>query len=239
MKSRIIVVSLFVATFFTSINTVYAETSLSVDKTSTALLITDPQNDFLAESGVAYGLVKDSLKEVGTIAHIDSLFNAAKESNMAVFVSPHIYFPHDNKWEHRGALQKTIHEINMFHVDQANTQIKLEGTGADFLQQYKKYIYDGETTITSPHKIYGPESNDLVLQLRKQGIQTVIVGGMAANLCTDSHMRELVEQGFEVIMVNDAVGAPGKAAYNAALTNYDLIAHAVITTEDAVQLIRK
>ncbi|WMX58809.1 isochorismatase family protein [Peribacillus sp. R9-11] len=69
--------------------------------------------------------------------------------------------------------------------------------------------------MTSPHKIFGPESNDLVLQLRKRGINTVIIGGMNTNLCVDSHMRELVEQEFKVYIVSDATAAPGKDAFNA------------------------
>ena len=38
-----------------------------------------------------------------------------------------------------------------------------ENSGADFMPQYKPYLFDGETIITSPHKVYGPEQNDLVL----------------------------------------------------------------------------
>lgn len=212
--------------------------SVQINKATTALLITDPQNDFLAETGSAYGLVKDNLKEVGTIGNIDKLFKTAKKTKMKVFVSPHHYFPHDKGWGHRGELQKTISQIDMFVVSDPIKRNGFEGSGADFLERYKKYIHDDKTTITSPHKVYGPESNDLVLQLRKQGIQTVLVGGMAANLCTDSHMRELVEQGFEVYMVKDAVGAPGKEAYSAALTNYSLIANGVLTTAEAVQLMQ-
>jgi nicotinamidase-related amidase len=33
----------------------------------------------------------------------------------------------------------------------------------------------------------------LVLPLRKHGIDKVILGGMSANLCTESHMRELLD----------------------------------------------
>jgi nicotinamidase-related amidase len=65
----------------------------------------------------------------------------------------------------------------------------------------------GVTIISNPHKVYGPETNDLVLQLRKRGIDKVILGGMSANLCTESHMRELMEQGFEVAVVSDATAA--------------------------------
>jgi len=41
---------------------------------------------------------------------------------------------------------------------------------ADWLELYKPYIQDGKTIVASPHKVYGPETNDLVLQLRKRGI---------------------------------------------------------------------
>ena len=34
---------------------------------------------------------------------------------------------------------------------------------------------------------------DLLLQLRKAGIDKVILAGMSSNLCTESHMRSLVE----------------------------------------------
>ena len=77
------------------------------------------------------------------------------------------------------------------------------------------------------------------MQLRKRGIDKVILGGMSANLCTESHMRELLEQGFEVVVVKDATAAAITPelgdGYAAALTNYGFMANDVITTEEAVQ----
>jgi nicotinamidase-related amidase len=70
------------------------------------------------------------------------------------------------------------------------------GSGADWLERYKPYIEDGKAVVCSPHKVYGPENNDVVLQLRKRGIGKVILGGMSANLCVESHLHELLEQGF-------------------------------------------
>ena len=55
-----------------------------------------------------------------------------------------------------------------------------------------------DVTVVNPHKVYGPESNDLALQLRKRGIDKVVLAGMSANLCVEAHLRELTEQGFEV-----------------------------------------
>ena len=100
----------------------------------------------------------------------------------------------------------------------------------------------GETVVSNPHKVYGPETNDLVLQLRKRGIDKVILGGMSANLCTESHMRELMEQGFEVAVVSDATAAAiveEGNGYESALVNFRFIANTVWTTKEAVQKINE
>ena len=132
-----------------------------------------------------------------------------------------------------------MHEIKMFDRKGPLNLDGFEGSGADWLEVYKPYIDDGETIVVSPHKVYGPESNDLVLQLRKRGIDTVILGGMSANLCTESHMRELLEQGFEVIVVKDATAAAVTPelgdGYKTALVNFGFMANEVLTTEEAVQ----
>ena len=43
-----------------------------------ALLITDPQNDFLSPEGVTWGVVGKSVTDNNTVENIDSLFKAAK-----------------------------------------------------------------------------------------------------------------------------------------------------------------
>ncbi len=204
----------------------------------TALLITDPQNDFLSPDGVTWGVVGKSVTENNTVANIESLFKAAKANDMPVFVSPHYYYPTDHGWQFEGALETLMHNIGMFDRKGALTTEGFEGSGPDWLEIYKPYINDGVTVVSSPHKVYGPETNDLVLQLRKRGIDKIILGGMSANLCTESHMRELMEQGFEVAVVSDATAAAIVAegdGYQAALVNFRFIANTVWTTQQAVQ----
>ena len=110
-------------------------------------------------------------------------------------------------WQFGGTVETMMHEINMFGREGALNLSGFEGSGADWLESYKQYIDDGKTIVASPHKVYGPESNDLVLQLRKRGKSKVILAGMSANLCVEAHCRELLEQGFEVVVVKDATAA--------------------------------
>ena len=208
-------------------------------KADTALVLTDPQNDFLSPEGVTWELVGASVQANGTVEHIEQLLAAAKGAGVLVFVSPHYYFPHDHKWGFGGTLAQKMHEIGMFDRPGPLDLEGLAGSGADWLEQYKPYLDDGETVVCSPHKVYGPEQNDLVLQLRKRGINKVVLAGMSANLCIESHLRELLEQGFEVAVVADATAAAQHPemgdGYAAAMTNFKYIAGAVLTAEEAVQ----
>ena len=213
---------------------------MTFDPERTAVVITDPQNDFLSEKGVTWGVVGKSVVKNNTVENIESLFKVAKKSNVPVFVSPHYYYPTDHGWHFEGALENLMHNIKMFDRKDALSLQGFENSGADWLAQYYPYIKDGKTIITSPHKVYGPETNDLVLQLRKRGIDKVILAGMSANLCVESHLRELQEQGFEVVVVKDATAGaqvPEGDGYEAALVNFRYIASAVVTTNDAVKAI--
>jgi nicotinamidase-related amidase len=204
----------------------------------TALVVTDPQVDFLdLEKGVTKDLVGQSVRDNKTIEHLQQLFEAAKKNNIPVFISPHYYYPTDQQWEFGGAIEKAMSAMGMFG---RKGQLTLDGftnSGADWLPVYKKYIEDGKTVVANPHKVYGPESNDLALQLRKRGIEKVVLAGMSANLCVEAHLRELLEQGFQVAVVKDATAAavvPGLNGYEAAVTNFRFLANEVIVTDQAV-----
>ncbi len=212
---------------------------MDINKNDTAVLITDPQNDFLSEQGVTWQLVGDSVKENKTVENIERLMQVAKSNGFEVFISPHYYYPTDHSWKFGGTLEKLMHEINMFDRSGVLSLEGFTGSGADWLERYKPLIEDGKTIVASPHKVYGPENNDVMLQLRKRNISKVILAGMSANLCVESHMRELLERGFEVAVVKDATAGARHPdlgdGYQAALVNFGYLANAVLTTDEAVK----
>jgi nicotinamidase-related amidase len=210
---------------------------MQLDLKHAALVVSDPQIDFLSPKGVTWGVVGESVTELGTVANLDRLFVASKEAGIVVAISPHYYYPTDKGWKFEGALEKLMHKIGMFDRPSAYTTVGFENSGADFLPQYKPYILDGKTVIASPHKVYGPQQNDLALQLRKRRVDQVVLAGMSANLCVEAHLRELLERGFEVAVVRDATAAariPDGDGYQAGLTNFRFMANAVWSTEEAV-----
>jgi len=236
MKTLKLVFVLIVANI-TSVFAQLPDPGFTVDE-NTAIVITDPQNDFLSPDGVTWGVVGKSVTENNTVDNLEALFKVAKRKGIKVFVSPHYYYKHDHSWEIEGALEVLMHKIGMFDRKGSLSLEGFEGSGADWLEQYKKYINEDNVIVTNPHKVYGPESNDLALQLRKHGFSKVILAGMSANLCTESHMRDLVESGFDVAIVKDATAGailPEMNAYEAALINFRMIASHVFTTEEIVK----
>ncbi|MGD8826031.1 MAG: cysteine hydrolase [Myxococcales bacterium] len=212
----------------------------AVEKGKTAVVITDPQRDFLDKDGVVWGVVGQSVEANNTVEHLRQLLSAAHEAGIPVFISPHYYYPQDHEWDFGGALEKMMHAVGMFDRQGALTTEGFSGSGADWHEPLRELIERDDVIITSPHKVYGPESNDLVLQLRKRGIDKVILAGMSANLCVEAHLRELTEQGFEVSVVKDATAGaqlPGGDFYQAALLNFRMIASAVMTTDETIKAI--
>ena len=211
---------------------------MTYSHSDTALVVTDPQNDFLSPSGVTWELVGANVIENDTVAILERLFAQAKAADYSVFVSPHYYYPADKGWQFGGTIEVLMHEINMFDREGPLTMNGFSGSGADWLDSLRGYIDDGQTIVTNPHKVYGPESNDLALQLRKRGIDKVILAGMSANLCVEAHMRQLTEDGFEIAVVKDATAAAQHPelgdGYAAALINFGYIASQVLTTDEAV-----
>lgn len=209
---------------------------------STAIVITDPQKDFLSPDGVTWSIVGESVRENGTVENLETLFILAKEKGIPVFISPHYYYKHDHGWKFEGALETAMHVMGMFdRGDQLNKE-GFEGSGADWLERYKKYIEQDYVTVVGPHKVFGPEQNDLSLQLRKQKVDKVILAGMSGNLCVEAHMRELTEDGFQVAIVGDATASailPNLDGNEAAQTNFRMISSHVYSTDELVKEVSK
>ncbi len=202
---------------------------------NTAIVITDPQNDFLRSDGVAWPIVKESVQENNTIPNMVKVFQLARERGMKVFISPHYFFPSDKGWKFGGSLEKFMHSKEMYKRKGRLDLEDFEDSGADFLDEFKHYLAEDNIILCNPHKIYGPQNTDLNLQLRKYKIQKILMAGMSTNLCLESHTRHLLEEGFEVAVIADASGSaklPGLDTFQGALMNLRMITSHIFTTEE-------
>jgi nicotinamidase-related amidase len=216
--------------------------TMDIRNADTAVVFIDPQNDVLSEKGVNWGAVGASVTENRTVENMERIFAAAKTNRYDVFISPHYFYPTDSNWKFNGPLETDEFRTHSFARKGPLDLTGFSNSGADWLDRFKPYIQDGRTIVVSPHKVWGPQTNDLVLQLRKRRIGKIILGGMLANMCVESHLRELLEQGFEVAIVKDATAGPRHPewgdGYQAAMINYRFLAHAVLSTDETVERMR-
>jgi len=75
---------------------------LELRKNNVAVVVTDPQNDFLSPAGVTWGVVGQNVTDNNTVENIGRLFAASKENDVPLFISPHYYYPQDHKWNFEG-----------------------------------------------------------------------------------------------------------------------------------------
>ena len=202
---------------------------IDLDLKTTAIFITDPQNDFLSEGGAAWPLVGEQVTNDKVVEHQVALVAVAKEVGIPVFYSPHMYTEMDYaNWKHLNSIDQLMFDIDMFH----------QGTwGHEF---HPDLIPDDNTIVMNPHKgLSNFQTGDANVQLRQYGIQTVIMTGMSANLCVESHLRDATEHGFEVIVIGDGTAGAGPHAKDAALINFEFISSEVTTTDDIIERLRQ
>ena len=150
-QTAALVASVALATSAIAADNLYAEpetpglpaSDMELNLPRTALVVTDPQIDFLSEDGVTWGIVGESVTENNTVENIGRLFAAAKKAGVAVMISPHYYYPTDKGWKFEGALEKVMHNTGMFDRVSPYSMEGFENSGADFMPQYKTYRFDG------------------------------------------------------------------------------------------------
>ncbi len=90
---------------------------VGIDTKSTAVLIIDPQNDFLSEGGAVWDLVGKGVRETKVVEHLIEITKTAKEAGIPVFYSLHYYTDDEyENWTHLNPIDKLMFERKMFRV---------------------------------------------------------------------------------------------------------------------------
>lgn len=79
-------------------------------------------------------------------------------------------------------------------------------------------VQDGELVIVKRQwgAFYGTALDQ---QLRRRGIRTIMIGGIATNIGVESTAREAFDRGYELVFVEDAMSTISSEAHTFAITN--------------------
>ncbi|TPM24787.1 cysteine hydrolase [Mesorhizobium sp. B2-3-3] len=203
---------------------------LSYDATRTALLFVDPYNDFLAEDGKLWHLVKDVAQAVHLHDNLRAALSAARASGLAVFIVPHHqWVPGDmENWDHPSPYQ----------LGSARAQVFARGSwGAEWYPDFTPQ--PGEIVVKEHWGGSGFANTDLDMLLKQRKVTHVILIGLIANTCIETTGRFASELGYHVTLVRDATAAASpEALHSAHEINGPTYAHAIVTTNELIAALK-
>jgi ureidoacrylate peracid hydrolase len=195
---------------------------VTYEKDVTALLVIDPYNDFISEGGKVWARLKAVAEANGCVPHMSQVLDAARKAGLRVFYALHRrYRPGDYEtWKYTAPVQKAAWSRKTFEYGTWGGEIRSE-----FAPQ------TGEIVALEHWGSSGFANTDLDLQLKRHGIQRLIVIGLVAHTCVEATVRYAAELGYEVTVVRDATASYSAAEMHAALdVNLPNYASAIVTT---------
>lgn len=198
----------------------------AIDSTRTALVVVDMQNVFCApQAAVEVPLAR---------AIVPNINRLARETRAA------------------GGLVAWVQMTIKSHADWALVVDNLlsRETGERVLREVKPGS-EGHALWpkmeTAPQDIYVfknrysaflPSSSDIAAQLRRRGIDTVIIVGTLTNVCCESSARDAAMMDFKTFMISDANAALNDEAHLGTLINFIQTFGDVRTTDEMITLLQ-
>jgi nicotinamidase-related amidase len=201
-------------------------TNLKFDKEITALLVIDPYNDFISEGGKIWNRLKAVAESNGCVPHMLQVLNAARQAELRIcYALHHRYRQGDYEtWKYIAPIQKAAWSHKTFENGTWGGEIRGEFTPRA-----------GEIVAQEHWCSSGFANTDLDLQLKKHGIQKLIIIGLIAHTCVEATVRYAAELGYAVTMVRDATADYSNEEMHAALdVNIPNYASAVVTAAEGV-----
>lgn len=170
---------------------------MSIDPTTTAVVLIEYQNEFTTEGGVLHGAVAKVMGETKMLGNTVELVSALRKKGVTIMHAPITFAP--------GYRELTKHPYGILKgVVDGNAFVK-DTWGAAICDPLKPQ--DGDIVIEGKRGLDTFASTNLDFILRSKGVKTVVLGGFLTNCCVESTMRTAYEHGFEVVTLTDCVAA--------------------------------
>jgi nicotinamidase-related amidase len=191
----------------------------------TGLLIVDPFNDFLSSNGKLWPRIEAVTEPSDLVGNLRTLIETARQVGVIVMYLPHRRWREGDfdGWRHPTPWQLTIDREALF----------ADGTwGGDWHPELAPQ--PGDVIIQEHWGQNGFFNTDLDLQLKQHRLDSIIVAGMAANLCVAATARYGAELGYHVTLVRDATAALDVVSATALEDNVRTFAHSILSTAEIV-----
>jgi nicotinamidase-related amidase len=196
------------------------------NRAATALLVIDPYNDFVSEGGKVWDRLKGVAEANRCIPNMAAVLDASRSAGLRVFYALHRRYRSGDfdTWQRVAPIQQAAWSRRTFEYGTWGGEIRPEFAPRP-----------GDIVALEHWCSSGFANTDLDLQLKRHGIQDLIVIGLIAHTCVEATVRFAVELGYAVTVVRDATADYSDDAMRAALDiNLPNYASAIVTANDAV-----
>jgi nicotinamidase-related amidase len=183
---------------------------MSIDPTTTAVVLIEYQNDFTSDGGVLHPAVTEVMDQTGMLDNTKRVVEKARAAGATVMHAPITFAAGYNEISaHPYGILKGVVDGNAF----------VKGTwGAAIVDDLAPE--SGDILIEGKRGLDTFASTNLDFILRSKGITTIALGGFLTNCCVESTMRTGYENGYQVITLSDCVAATSAEGHDNAL-RYD------------------
>lgn len=183
----------------------------------TAIVLIEPQNDFLSPGGTMYQYIADQLKERNVIANLKNLLDTARGKVKILYVPFHPFEASFPELKKGGPGATGLRGIEMEMKADWGTGAWLKGTpGPEIVEpltpQPGDIVVEGKKTLDAFH------STALDYLLRANEIEYVAFTGFHTNWCVESSARSAYDKGYRVIVIGDCTGTDTATEQNYAET---------------------
>jgi ureidoacrylate peracid hydrolase len=200
--------------------------NVTYSKQLTALLVIDPYNDFISEGGKVWDRLKGVAEKNDCVPYMLQVLDAARTASLRVLYALHRrYRPGDYvTWKYIAPVQKAAWSRKTFEYGTWGGEIRSDVAPRP-----------GDIVVQEHWCSSGFANTDLDLQLKRHGIEQLIVIGLIAHTCVEATVRFAAELGYEVTVVKDATPSYSDDHMHAALDiNIPNYASAIVSAEEIV-----
>jgi ureidoacrylate peracid hydrolase len=194
-----------------------------------ALLLVDVQNDFAADGGAMHREGRDVSMAQAMVPRLERFLEAARAAGVRCVWIRNVYNTDANWYLSEVWLEQARRRRNGAYVDYPVCEP--QQWNGDFYQIRPK----PDEVIVTKHRYGAFEGTDLDLVLRSQGIRTVIMTGIATNVCVETTARQAFLRDFYVVFTSDCTATYSQAQHDAALFNIDQFFGQVVTSGEVME----
>ncbi|MBI2881651.1 MAG: cysteine hydrolase [Candidatus Tectomicrobia bacterium] len=197
-----------------------------VDPKHAALLVVDIQNDFVAEGGMMDREGNDLTLAREMVPRLEQLIEDAREADVPVIFIRNVYNTDANWYLSDVWLEQAQRARQGSYV--THSVCAPDSWAGDF---YRVRPTEKDVIVTK-HRFSAFQDTDLDLILRSRGIRTLIMTGIATNVCVESTTRDGFFRDYYIVFTSDCTATYSKEDHEATLRNIRRYFGQVVTADE-------